>query len=226
MNKNFRFLTILLLSFALMSVYACEPAPEEAPQNAVKSDAQAEATEPAKLAKATKPETKLAAKPLPPIVLDDEGEYPWYNEKIGALKKGQTTQEVEKILGAPGQKGDEEFMPATGEYQVFWTYKDAGINLVFAASEKDAPRTLAQMSLFAPATLKTQRGIGLGSTRAEVEAAYEKPTFPPKQGAKHSRYAADESNDGQVVVGSAYGGLVFYIEDGRVSGIFLGASAE
>lgn len=157
---------------------------------------------------------------LPPIVLDEHGEYPWYNEKIGALETGQSTQEVEKLLGPPSQKGDDDFMPATGAYYVFWSYKKEGIGLMFSASEKKSPRTLGQISIYPPSKLKTQRGIGIGSTRAEAEVAYEKPAYP------REKVDSDESDDGRVIVGSIYGGLVFYIEDGLVSGIFLGASAE
>jgi hypothetical protein len=53
--------------------------------------------------------------------------------------------------------------------------------------------------------------VGLGSTAA-IEAAY---------GREHTHVDASS-----VLVGSSYGGLYFELEDGKVSSIFIGASAE
>ena len=64
-------------------------------------------------------------------------------------------------------------------------------------------------------TLKSTRGIGIGSTAEEVRQVYRKEID-----------TADEG-PGQIIAGSVYGGIVFWMtDDGKVRNIFVGASAE
>ena len=66
--------------------------------------------------------------------------------------------------------------------------------------------------LAAPSPFKTPDGVGIGSTRAEIVAVY-------------GRYLGHTNDVNEVLVGSVYFGMLFTLEDERVSGIFLGAMA-
>lgn len=173
----------------------------------------------AELQKPSSPVAPKTAEALPPIFLDRRGEYPWSNERIGTLKRGQSTKDIERLLGKPSKKDDDDYSPGTGEYYAYWRYKTEGVTLMFSALEEKDPRTISKISIYPPSKLKTERGIGIGSTRAETEAAYA-TVIANKKG------ESDQSNESRVVVGSIFGGLLFYFEEGLVSEIFLGAAAE
>lgn len=218
------FLTLALLSFILAASPACKsPQPQQAEPVAEQavplkeepaSPAEPQAAQAAEVAEAGEPEEAEEAQNENDGQDEDEDEFPWWLEKIGPLQGGQSTAQVEELLGKAPEVEKEEFSPATGEYTTSWRYKDKGVALTFRGETKGGAKTLSSISLFPPSTLKTSHGISIGDTRAEVEAAYAE---------------ADEtydSNEGRVVIGSIYGGLNFTIEDGRVRYIFLGSSAE
>src|SRR5690554_3355848 len=123
MHKYYSSLALIFLAFTLTTTPACKSSQHEKPENNApkiappKANASQESSEP------------LAPEQLPPIVLDKHGEYPWYHEKIGPIQKGQSPQEVEKLLGKPTKVSDEDFSPATGAYFVYWTYDDPGIEI-------------------------------------------------------------------------------------------------
>ena len=71
------------------------------------------------------------------------------------------------------------------------------------------------ITLAAPCTLATKRGIRIGSTEQEVKKAYKKDWNKE-----------DSTSSGRFVAGSIYGGIVFEFQNGKVSRIFLGAAAE
>lgn len=208
MHAKHSLLTLALLSFVLAA--ACKKS--EPVQAAPKVDVHAEPVKEAAPAPA-EPQAAEVADAAP----EPEGAFSWEREKIGPLQRGQTTEQVEKLLGKPAEAGDEEFSPATGEYSVFWRYEDKGVSATFTSEEEGGVKTLSSISLFPPSTLKTSRGIGIGSTRAEAEKAYANT---------NAEGEADESDESQVIVGSVYGGLSFTIEDGAVKYVFSGASAE
>ncbi len=70
------------------------------------------------------------------------------------------------------------------------------------------------MTLTGPGTLQAQRGIGIGSPEAEVAKAY------------GSFRNAESSTPERFVAGSNFGGVILSFEQGRVSGIFIGAASE
>ena len=95
-----------------------------------------------------------------------------------------------------------------------------GLTLTFVAEPGPASLMLkhwrlAAIKLTAPSALRTKKGIGIGSTFAEVEAAYE--------GTRDQSVIPSQK---QIVVGSLYNGLVFRFEAGRVVEIFIGPAAE
>jgi hypothetical protein len=66
-----------------------------------------------------------------------------------------------------------------------------------------------------PSTLKTQRGIGIGSREQAVIQAYQ-----------HEKDAEATMPTEVFVAGSVYGGLMFQFQNDQVISIFLGAGAE
>jgi hypothetical protein len=75
--------------------------------------------------------------------------------------------------------------------------------------------TVRNLSLGSGARLKTKRGIGLGSTLAELDAAYGAGRRP----------SSDES-DPSYLVGTLYDGMVFELADGKVVSLYWGVLAE
>ena len=64
-----------------------------------------------------------------------------------------------------------------------------------------------------PCEYKTKQGIGIGSSVKEVQAAYPNQLNPAV-------------NDTKLVAGTVYGGIIFGLDGGVVSSIFIGAAAE
>ncbi len=224
MPKNHLFITLILLTFTLSTTPACKNSPTEQTEQTENTTAQTEpkTEEPTQqplqeIQKPTEPQKEELAKPLEPPT-DANGKYSWSRETLGTLQLGQSMSQVEKTLGKPTTIGDEEFSPATGDYSIYWRYEDKGVGLNFTASEDNTiPKTLGSIAIFAPSKLKTSRGIGLGSKRADVEKAYANTR---KKGEEN------ESNKEYVVIGSVFGGLMFHIENNLVTSIFIGAAAE
>lgn len=136
-------------------------------------------------------------------------------DKLGGLGLGMKAAEVIKLLGAPKSKGVETEWGATGDWVEEWTYPDKGLALDMASSEQGAPKAILSVRADKKCGLATSKGIKIGSTLNEVEKAYEK--FHEKE----------ESRAGQAyVVGSIYGGMIFHLRAGKVTGIFIGAAAE
>lgn len=136
-------------------------------------------------------------------------------ERIGPLRVDQPAAEAERLITCPVQRGPVELWGADGDSHQAWTAPACGLTLDLSAAESAGPQTLAAITLTRPSAWKTARGIGIGSTEAEVMTAY---------GRDHN---AEESQAGNLfVAGSVYGGLLFTFEGGRVTQIFLGAAAE
>ena len=78
-----------------------------------------------------------------------------------------------------------------------------------------------RIEIAAPSTLRTSRGIGVGATRAEVEAAYRDAL-----GKGREPNEPDATTEQLLIVGSVYGGTFFRFEGGKLVSIFVGAGAE
>jgi len=134
------------------------------------------------------------------------------NAKLGNLKVGMTTDEVIKELGGCLDKSDTAACEVCGLEHQEWNYKDQGIKLVMVKEEEG--EVVSSIHLISPYNERTDKGIGIGSTVDDVLKAYAKDIN------------AEEGDDNVIVVGSIYGGIVFRIENGAVSSIFIGAGAE
>jgi hypothetical protein len=136
-------------------------------------------------------------------------------ERIGPLRLDLPASEVKPLITCPVQRGPVELWGADGEYHQAWTAPDCGLTLDLSAGEPTGAQTVRAITLTAPSAWKTRRGLGVGSTEAEVMTAYGRDRN------------AEESQVGSLfVAGSVYGGLLFTFEAGRVTQIFLGAAAE
>lgn len=137
-------------------------------------------------------------------------------ESFGPLKLGQTATEVLQILGEPGKKEKPVEWGADGMMHEDWTWTPEALELNFASEKGAAAGSQQLFSITAsePNTYKTKAGIGIGSSLADLQAAY------PKDINK------EESSSDQVVVGSVYGGILFTLRNNKVIHIFLGAAAE
>jgi predicted Zn-dependent protease len=81
--------------------------------------------------------------------------------KVGAVELGQSRAKMKEALGAP----DYEDVQLDG-YYAYLHWSTLGLSAVFTDD------VAMSLEVFAPSQLKTGRGVGVGSTRAEVDTAY------------------------------------------------------
>ncbi len=136
-------------------------------------------------------------------------------ERIGNLRIGLSVGEVKKTIQCALKRGPEKLWGADGAYHQEWEFVGCGITLGMISEKKGAPKSINSIALVSPSILTTKQGIRIGSTEQEVMKAY-KPYWNRE----------DSKHFGNFVAGSIYGGLMFHFQNGKVSTIFLGASAE
>ena len=136
-------------------------------------------------------------------------------ERLGELRLGLPEKDVLKLLGSPATRGKLVFQEADGNYVQDWHYPDKGIELLMSAGEKKSGvKTIANMTVSAPCTYSTKKGIKIGDAESAARKAY-------------TEHVDRETSDpGTLVVGSIYGGIIFNFTDSKVSRIFFGAAAE
>ena len=133
------------------------------------------------------------------------------DETVGLLRIGLADNDVIMGLGEPTRKSDAKVYPADGCEHQRWYYPANGIELDMI--RKEGKQVIKGLTIKSPCKLKTKRGIGIGSTSKAVLAAY-KNEINPEFG----------SEDGKLVAGTVYGGIIFGIRDGAVACIFGGAA--
>jgi hypothetical protein len=141
-------------------------------------------------------------------------EFPYAKEQIGQLHLGLAAKAVQQLIPGKPVLGPDELMGADGLYHQEWKYPQAGISLDMTSEKQGGPKSIASISVTAPSTLKTQRGIGIGSSAAAVAQAYGR--FRNKEDSTPERFVA----------GSIFGGVIFTFQQDKVSDIFIGAAAE
>jgi hypothetical protein len=143
------------------------------------------------------------------------------SETFDGIAVGMNVQAVQLLLGPPDQKGTPVEMGATGMFEADWRWSSRGLTARMGATTAEGEPSVSGMEIAAPSTLRTSRGIGLGATRAEVEALYKDALGKGRQ--------PDEPNpdtEQLLVLGSVYGGTFFRFEGGKLVSIFVGAGAE
>lgn len=134
------------------------------------------------------------------------------NESLGAVRIGSKSDDVVKALGEPESRSQTGVSEVDAKPHQQWTYAKQGVVLdMVTESER---QEVATITVSSPSTLKTKRGVGIGSPESSVTTAYAAEIDP-------------SSVDAQTIVaGTVYGGLIFGLENGRVTSIVLGAAAE
>lgn len=136
-------------------------------------------------------------------------------DDIEGLPLGLSANDIQAALGAPTSKSDIVEEGATGEFVSTWTWDKAGVSAKMSAVAEDLDPNLGTITIKAPSTLKTKKGIGIGATADEVLTTY---------GAAVNE---QETTVDSIVVGSMFGGVIFSIDgNGIVTEIFVGAAAE
>lgn len=132
-------------------------------------------------------------------------------ERLGELMLGAKMKDVIARLGPPTSTTAPQEEGATGDVIVTSTWPGIEID----SAQRHDGAEVVRVNVQAPFAGKTLRGIGIGSTEAEVVTAYLDTSDPRAT-------VAGES----FVAGSLFGGLIFSFTEGRVSSMFLGAAAE
>ena len=146
--------------------------------------------------------------------------YRFDSETIGGVSRGATTREVTEAFGPPTTIGKPTLSNATGMYEAAWKYP--GLRVVFEADPRTFSHRLSASNKWRVTSLqvrslskfRTSQGVGIGDPKAVVERAY------------GPWIEKGETSESAIVVGSIYGGLMFQLKAGVVSGIYLGHIAE
>lgn len=133
------------------------------------------------------------------------------NEVIGFLKIGLLDSDVLAGLGEPEDKSPMRVWGADGLEHQKWFYPTKGIELDMKSRE--GAFVINMIRINNPCDYKTKQDIGIGSSIKEIHSAYNNKLNP-------------ESSDSKLVVGTVYGGIIFGMNAGTVSSIFIGAAAE
>jgi hypothetical protein len=136
------------------------------------------------------------------------------SETIGTLKLDMSEAQIAKLVPGKPARGRERLWGADNRYHQQWTYGPRGLTLGMVSDKKGGAKALESITCDARCTLKTSRGIGIGSPQADAEKAYA------------AEFNKEDSEPGRYVAGSIYGGLILSFKAGKVSAMFLGAAAE
>jgi len=131
------------------------------------------------------------------------------NETIGSLRIGASDVDVLKIMGSAQTKSKATVWGADGLEHQKWNYPAKGIELGMVRD--GVLQNVDRITIKSPCGWKTKRAIGIGATEQEVRNAYKDEINPNAKG---------------LVAGTIYGGIIFSLNDGLVSSIFIGAAAE
>ena len=136
--------------------------------------------------------------------------------RFGKLKLGSESVEVHSLLpNCNFSKGEKTEWGADGLFHQNWNSPKCGVEFDMVSDTNKSEQSIASITVSRPSTLKTDKGISIGSKASRVATAYQ------------AYVNSDESTPNQViVVGSIYGGIQFSLENDTVSSIFVGASAE
>ncbi len=137
------------------------------------------------------------------------------DEAVGRLALNLPQERAIEIVGPlPADVVAPVMMEATGEWIFVASYPEQGLIVTFGSTQEAGPFAVSSITVEAPSTWATPRGIAIGSAKADVERVY--------AGAINT----EEPMENTIVVNSVYGGVLFGITDDKVSSIFVGAASE
>lgn len=164
---------------------------------------------------------KETPKPEETVALDDETEtapefekFSMYDETIGQLMVALDEATVIQVYGDADQTSEPKLVASDGLVHKTSTYGRLGLELDYV--EINDVYVINTVVAKAPFDGKTSRGIGIGSSEAEINAVYGDDINAEEM----------QSFEGKIIVGTIYGGLIFTMDSGAVSAMFLGAGAE
>lgn len=134
-------------------------------------------------------------------------------ETLGGVRAEASEAEVAKLLGAPQSKSAPVEEGATGELVSTWSWPN-GVEASMTATSATGAATLRMLIASGSSTLQTSKGIRVGSSRQEVDAAYGAAANPA------------HSTEDFVLVGEMLDGLRIRLVDGKVTSISLGSDGE
>ncbi|MCB9707059.1 MAG: hypothetical protein H6711_34780 [Myxococcales bacterium] len=135
-------------------------------------------------------------------------------ESLGPLKPGMSAAEVIAAVGEPTKREKIWEEGATGSFVQTWRY-DQGLQLEMISETRKGPQSVSGITIAAPSTYKTARGVGLGTPREEAAKIY-----------RDVLEEAIADNEENLTAGSLYGGLFMAFEGAGVATIYLGRGAE
>lgn len=133
---------------------------------------------------------------------------------IGFLSLSTIDKELIKNIGQPKTKSEEVVWESDGLEHQTWTYEDKGIELGMIRNKRE--QQVWSIKITSPCDYKTNKNIGIGSSKIEVINAYK-----DRINEEHS-----VGNQDIIVLGSVYNGMIFHFENNKVASIFIGAAAE
>ena len=136
-------------------------------------------------------------------------------ESLGSLKLEMSAKDITSLLGKPEKTGKDIEWEALGEFVQQWSWPESGIVAEMVSGKKGGNKKVLMFTAKAPWDKATSKGIRIGSTEAEVRAAY---------GAYEDKEMSKPGSS--FIAGSVYGGLQFTFTKGKVTAVFFGASAE
>ena len=151
---------------------------------------------------------------------NEKSEAPEAKVNVFPFDLGAKANEIVKVLGNPESKSEEAVEAYDGQYhQRSWSYEKEGIELSMVRESLKHDQLLESITLTSPCKFSIS-GITVGDARDDVIKAH-----TDNINSQDSRDFSSAEKE-IIVVGSIYDGIVFTIDAGKVSTIFVGASAE
>ena len=135
-------------------------------------------------------------------------------ETLGQVRLFMLESELFDVLGQPDTQSEPEVWDADGSEHAIWTYISSGLYLDMTRYSEEAGYVVFSITAIEPCVYETARGVMIGDTKEEVVAAYAK------------EYNERDSSDDLIVLGSLISGMLVTVEDGIVTGFYIGAMAE
>jgi hypothetical protein len=143
------------------------------------------------------------------------------SERLGGIGVGDAAELAVDTFGEPASKSEPMEMGATGETVSSWSWPKHGLTIVMVLDAEAQSGTVSSMTVTAPSTITTSRGVGIGTPRADVDRIY-----APFFGVGREPDEPDTTSPESLIIGSVYGGTFFTFAAGKVTEIFVGAGAE